>query len=1721
MRALQAEGIVAVCAKIKRSTTPGRSTTPVESVRSECEYVTSRHENLHPSLHGQLVRRIQPRTSLEQVCMGSWTVARVLGTLALAMAAGAAGAGAPRRTSASSCGQDPRAWSPLHAHLRQGIPPGRRLASRDIGAALSPRRFDQTLRPDSAGRTDATVDLRGRPGAMMAWWASASPPEGSGSPAATHFDASPVLAASPAACGLVQLPSSGRAAQPIAILTAGVGGTGRFGAAVTVRWAEVSGPQSEALAAVGCVAAVPPSSMAAVPAPSGSADDAAATQAAGSASDARSLVHDVGSSLAAHAAASQGQQQGPAAPVVWETDDPSAAVGTLSLLATHVSVCPDTASASLGPGDEATAQLEITNLRSDLPASARVFRLDSGVAASENAAAQVVRALLGWGGGVPTAGLSASFHGGDAPLNSSAAAAAVSRVAGLVASASAPAWLGVTSDASAALSPFSSPPLGNATAGVATLEAAVPSLTAAPPGATVPVTLASDPPPDRTIPVSPGSTASVVLRMRYGMDAPGAMAAAAASPPGALLGTVVVWFPWGEARVVRATMRPRVGPASPRTSTLRAVVTADADAGRGVCGESSTADEVARLGSDAASLLGLGPGAASPVVSRSRPAGGGNALPASSASSLVVARPGLAPLAVAVLRLRDAFGNDRPCGADAAAAAPRLLSAPDVALRLAALRLAPTGGAEVTLTAAGAGRYVAWLAPPSNGTFVLASPLTSPPLLRVAVLSPVCCRPAVAPAPSGVGCACAAGYGGLAAAAVRPLVGVPSWLPLPPSAYTGSQAVTAAGPAASACDAVRRGLPGQPSDADVDTELDRVASPALNQAGGATCRACPEGTSRSGPGSGPCKRCAAGTFSPGGGDLGARCWRCDAGAASLDASCADGRLTLPSAGAWWHGSAAVTAPAARAVGDDVIEGLGGVAFHPCPAEGACPGVRLCAADRDPSTGLPAGAAAALASGRLPAVVLLQPAVKTLRPLSSFAWEAVPAVVVPASAVEAELLRLGNVSAEEAASRAADCDVTPAVILRAAEAALVAPATAQPLGRARRLAAAVLPSGIDVLDSGVVVSNATLALRLLQAVLASIAGRAPSASGRIVVALPGGAGAAVLSPFRASAELSSWRRQQGTCAEGHSGPLCSICEPGWASAGFGRCSPCLSEPWMNWALLSGAAAGLALFATWWISRRVTRRRLRTTASGAQRILLSFLQVLAIVTDLRTRMPRAVAGLSQVASAAGDGVSLNLYPVQCALGIGFYEELYAYVALPVAMFVLAGVVVFGCCYPCGGCSNKRRPASQGKRAGTDAHGAAEDEAALVLASVSKGDSKAEAGDGAGRMVANPMARRGGGGGAGEEEDDDSLGSEEGEEDGPPPEDSACQRYSDLWVAAGVVLVFLVYSRVFRALVDVFVPYPYPLDGFVRLQADLRVRADTTEHALAQVVAGAAIAGYAIGIPAVFVSFLCHNRARLYPPTDDGVAASREALAERLRAHSFFTRFSFAYDGTRPGLFWWEAVVLVRKVAVALCAALLRDPAVQAYGASVVLALSLVLHLHVKPYVLYGLNALEAVSLAASLVALFGSTVFWRLDADAAAGAMTPEEFATRELVIVAALAAGLGLTALLLVSAMCGGVVVKLGSACCGAGRVEFVLDAVDTCCRHRSVQKRARGAGTARPGAAGGSGAAGRKKAGAATGVGAAGSVRAGRGLVADRLLWGGGPAKIKAGKRSASRKKKP
>lgn len=508
---------------------------------------------------------------------------------------------------------------------------------------------------------------------------------------------------------------------------------------------------------------------------------------------------------------------------------------------------------------------------------------------------------------------------------------------------------------------------------------------------------------------------------------------------------------------------------------------------------------------------------------------------------------------------------------------------------------------------------------------------------------------------------------------------------------------------------------------------------------------------------------------------------------------------------------------------------------------------------------------------------------------------------------------------------------------------------------------------------------------------------------------------------ASLALASQTEQRVNCRDGHRGPMCQSCEPGFVNGGTGACMRCTSVA-VSWVLFAVTILVVGFFCVFWIRRRVRRSRFRTTQSGAQRIGLSFIQMCTVLTSLRLRVPQ-LFGVIEQGGSVGDGVSMDLYPIQCTFKPTYHERLLGYMLLPMLAIILPAILLFAT-LPLRRSMWAKRDAKRrellrslgvngemGERASASA---AKDDSEMVNPMRSGGKPTAADADSSKRSPTSPkglVTKKGG-----------AKKSKIPRREMPPTVEGS----KNLAYASAVVLVFLVYNRVFRELVSAFHEYQFPIEGHQRLVADLLVKANSEVHLGWRVIAGVLLAVYAVGLPIGTLILLYRNREHLWP-TAEGLAleeklqrgqadaadaadatdstdkngkklknqsqafnqavkiqgkmeaSDKTKLSALLAQHQVFHRFSFLYDGYRHDLYWWEVLVVLRKILVVLVSATITDGHTQMFAAAGIVTISLALQLSVQPYLIPALNALETLSLCSTLILMLGSLLFWQVGAE----------------------------------------------------------------------------------------------------------------------------------------------
>ena len=173
--------------------------------------------------------------------------------------------------------------------------------------------------------------------------------------------------------------------------------------------------------------------------------------------------------------------------------------------------------------------------------------------------------------------------------------------------------------------------------------------------------------------------------------------------------------------------------------------------------------------------------------------------------------------------------------------------------------------------------------------------------------------------------------------------------------------------------------------------------------------------------------------------------------------------------------------------------------------------------------------------------------------------------------------------------------------------------------------------------------------------------------------------------------------------------------------------------------------------------------------------------------------------------------------------------------------------------------------------------------------------------------------------------------------------------------------------------------PVDGKRYLIGDLSVVCYEEWHIAFLAFAAIGAVVYALGIPLAVASVT----AMRAPSHHDEEGRRQCRLCVRRKHATYATtnvraRYAFLFNGyatNRSGVIVaWEALVMIRKLAVALAGSMLADPYLQILVALLVLVVSCVVTAFVQPYETLWLNALDTLGLFALIVTQIVSIVYF---------------------------------------------------------------------------------------------------------------------------------------------------
>jgi len=195
--------------------------------------------------------------------------------------------------------------------------------------------------------------------------------------------------------------------------------------------------------------------------------------------------------------------------------------------------------------------------------------------------------------------------------------------------------------------------------------------------------------------------------------------------------------------------------------------------------------------------------------------------------------------------------------------------------------------------------------------------------------------------------------------------------------------------------------------------------------------------------------------------------------------------------------------------------------------------------------------------------------------------------------------------------------------------------------------------------------------------------------------------------------------------------------------------------------------------------------------------------------------------------------------------------------------------------------------------------------------------------------------------------------------------------------VFILFTVYPTLVASIASLY-NCTTQINGYEYLVVDLTVTCYEGMHLLFLAFASVGALVYAIGIP-ITIAFVTAMKSPC-GHNEEGkvVCVCARRSAAKYKTYDVRARFAFLFNGyatDRSGVVVaWEAIVMMRKLAVTLAASLIKDPYLQILAALMILVVSFGATAYVQPYEMMSLNLLETLGLFALIVTQIVSIVYF---------------------------------------------------------------------------------------------------------------------------------------------------
>eukprot|EP00003_Mantamonas_plastica_P017629 TRINITY_DN2915_c0_g2_i3.p1 TRINITY_DN2915_c0_g2~~TRINITY_DN2915_c0_g2_i3.p1 ORF type:complete len:5220 (-),score=1332.45 TRINITY_DN2915_c0_g2_i3:434-16093(-) len=444
-------------------------------------------------------------------------------------------------------------------------------------------------------------------------------------------------------------------------------------------------------------------------------------------------------------------------------------------------------------------------------------------------------------------------------------------------------------------------------------------------------------------------------------------------------------------------------------------------------------------------------------------------------------------------------------------------------------------------------------------------------------------------------------------------------------------------------------------------------------------------------------------------------------------------------------------------------------------------------------------------------------------------------------------------------------------------------------------------------------------------------------------------------FQCPNDLACNGGPNSTCSKGYTGPLCSVCEEGYGP--FGKtCLECGDTSSTGFLVFLIILFVLVFFVV--VIRSASGEK--SDASIVLKILLNYVQVVAFLGEFRVNWSREMQTMFEVYSVSL--VSLNLHPLECSFKVSYYDRFYAYMTFPLWVMILPAIGLYlhylFTVYVLPNFGKDWRTNEKWTAGG--AISVAMETTKERIRKLEMLDEKLQERTATGtRSRARALSFR------------ENISRKIRKKTGisldevrtyfDQKEDMMMVNlkrwYVDMYVVSLLVTVFLSHPSVSRVTLQAFNCAKFSEEDLYLVE-DMSISCLSPEYLLFRDTAATImLVVYCLGVVVGSTYLLIRNRFRLH----------EERVLQRYR---------FLYDGYANKRFFWEMIIMMRKMLIVTVIVFARrKPLMQLYGGLWLIMGSLVAHLYGRPFVLPMATNLESASLMATAVTLLSGMLFYQ--------------------------------------------------------------------------------------------------------------------------------------------------